>query len=72
MKMQFTWLNVNFYEGYAMVEAAINYETKSYSLTHGSNDGSCTFSNEDENIKKSIDRAKCVMAALKFIQQELF
>jgi hypothetical protein len=72
MKSQKTWLTINFYEGEADIEATLNYETKSYVLTHLHNDNNVTFkSEEDASITVSLDRAKCVMAALKFIKTEL-
>jgi hypothetical protein len=70
MRIQKTWLTVNFCHGDAYIEATLNYDTLNYSLTHGHNDRNVTFS--DEDIQLSIDRAKCVTAALKFIKQELF
>jgi len=72
MRQQKTWLTVHFIEGEAEIEATLNYETKSYNLTHGNNDCNVTFKSESgDNIKISLDRAKCVTAALKFIQAEL-
>ena len=72
MRQQKTWLTIHFIEGDVGIEATLNYETKKFSLTHGSNDENVTFrSDQDERIKTHLDRAKCVMAALKYIQSEL-
>ena len=73
MKIQKKWLTAHFYEGESMIECTINYADKSYVLTHGHNDNNVVFSSDCDNfeIKRSIDRAKCVTAALKFIQAEL-
>jgi hypothetical protein len=72
MTTEKTWLIINFYHGNAMIEASLNYKTKDYYLTHGSNDRNVTFGNNGDDIQSSIDRAKCVTAALKFIKEELF
>lgn len=73
MKQQKTWLTVRFSEGDATIEATLNYEKQSYSLTHGSNDNNCTFVGKTyDEFKISTDRAKCVASALRFIKQELF
>lgn len=72
MKIKKTWLTVHFSEGKAYIEATLNYETKSYTLTHGSNDNNVTFTNDGkETMAVHFDRLKCVTAALKFIQSEL-
>ena len=71
MKMQKTWLTVHFYEGNATIELTINYQTKSYTMTHGSNDQNVTFNGHIESIQVNKDRLKCVASALKFIEQEL-
>lgn len=73
MIKQKTWLTVHFTEGESTIEATLNYEKKSYSLTHGSNDENVVFSSECDNyeIKRSFDRSKCVIAALKYIKDEL-
>lgn len=70
MEKKKTWLTVIFKHGKAKIEASFNYDTKTYYLSHGSNDKNVTFTNEDKDINISIDRAKCVMAALKFIREE--
>lgn len=54
----------------AEVEGVLNYETKKYSITHGENDGVAF--GENDNIETSIDRARCVLSALKYIQKEIF
>lgn len=72
MTQEKTWLTINFFQGDATIEATLNYRTKDYTLTHGHNDQNVTFGRNGDTIKDSIDRAKCVMAALKFIKQELF
>jgi hypothetical protein len=72
MTQEKTWLIVNFSHGNSMIEATLNYKTKDYSLTHGSNDQNVTFGRNGDDIQSSIDRAKCVTAALKFIKEELF
>lgn len=72
MKMQKTWATVTFAEGDAYIEISMNYETKTYYLSHGSNDRNVTFDTDDgESIKTHFDRAKCVVAALNYIQSEL-
>lgn len=71
MTIQKTWLTIKFMQGSAYVEASFNYETGKYYLLHGSNDRNVTFGNDGEDIGVAIDRAKCVMAALKFIDKEL-
>lgn len=69
MKIVKTWVTVHFLEGEAEIEASLNYENKSYSLSHGSNEFKSYGSNNV--IKKHIDRAKCVNAALNYIKKEL-
>lgn len=64
-----TWATVFFTQGEVEIEATFNYETKGFSLTHSDNDLNVTF--KDENIDIAIDRAKCVMAALKYIKSKL-
>lgn len=71
MKQQKTWLHIHFTHNKASVEATLNYETKSYSLTHGNNDNNIVFTDSIDNINRCFDRVKCVQAALKFIQKEL-
>ena len=72
MKIQKNWLIVNFTHNKATIEASLNYANKSYSLTHDNNDRNVTFTSDlDESIGVAEDRAKCVVAALKFIRQEL-
>jgi hypothetical protein len=71
MTSQKTWLTIHFYQGDAEIEATLNYHTKTFTLTHGHNDQNVTFGNEGDDIATAIDRAKCVMSALKFIKTEL-
>lgn len=71
MKVIKTWQEVKFIEGKAEIDLSFNYQSNDYSLSHGHNDQNVTFDQGDENISVSIDRAKCVMAALKYIKQEL-
>jgi len=71
MKQQKTWLTVHFYEGEAEIELTINYETKKFSMSHGSNDNNVTFNGDASDFKIHTDRVKCVSAALKFAKQEL-
>jgi hypothetical protein len=74
MKVIKTWATVEFFEGEAYIEASLNYKTKAFYLNHGNNDRNVTFRSDadDNKIKTCIDRAKCVTAALKYINQELF
>lgn len=70
--MQKTWVTVHFMEGSVEIEADFNYETKAFSLSHGSNDDNVTFNSKDgDSIKSCFDRARCVIAALKYIKSEL-
>ncbi len=73
MKVIKTWATIHFTEGESTIEAALNYQQKSYVLTHGNNDQNVTFTNEVDKgkIQNSIDRNKCVAAALKYISNEL-
>lgn len=74
MKTIKTWLTVKFEEKDAYVEACLNYETGVFYLTHDSNDCNVIFKSggyAKESVETSINRAKCVMAALKFIKQEI-
>ena len=70
MLLKKTWAIVEFYHGEAMIEASLNNETKTYYLTHSTNDKNVTFTNEP--IKDALDRCKCVKAALDYINNELF
>jgi hypothetical protein len=74
MKIKKTWLTVHFYEGKATIELTINYEKKTYSMTHANNDSNVTFTSEDgkDNLSVHFDRVRCVNAALRFVKQELF
>ena len=67
-----TWATVHFNHGKATIEATLNYSTNSFSITHGCNDQNVTFGNNYDDIETAIDRAKCVISALKYIKQELF
>lgn len=69
MTIQHTWSTVIFREKEAYIEATLNYEKQSFSLSHGNNDQNVTF---DDDIDIALDRAKCVTAALKYIKAELF
>lgn len=71
MKAQKTWLTINFYKGKAEVELTINYETKTFSMTHGRNDNNITFNGKAPDFKVHEDRLKCVAAALAFAKKEL-
>jgi len=74
-KMKKTWLTVQFSEGGSYIEASLNYETRVFYLSHGSNDKNVTFNSEGKNaineMKWALDRAKCVSAALALIKKEL-
>ena len=70
MNIQKTWLTVIFHEGKATIELTINYQTKNYSITHGTNDNNVTFNGDGTDFKIHFDRAKCVIAALKFLENE--
>jgi hypothetical protein len=71
MKIQKTWLTVHFTEGDANIELTINYQTKKFVMTHGSNDSNVTFNGGEEEFKLMTDRIKCVSAALSFAKKEL-
>ena len=71
MKQQKTWLTVNFYEGKSNIELTINYQTKSFSMAHGSNSMNVTFNGDANDFKIHTDRVKCVTAALLFAKKEL-
>lgn len=71
IKQQKTWLTVHFYRGNATIELTINYETKSFSMTHGNNDRNVTFNGNTSDFKVYFDRLKCVSAALQFAKKEL-
>ena len=68
---QKTWLTSYFNEGKASIELTINYENKTFSMSHGSNDNNVTFNGNVDNLKVHFDRLKCVRAALLFVKQEL-
>lgn len=71
MRSQKTWLTIHFTEGDVEVEATLNYATKSFNLSHGSNDMNVTFNSEEDSMNNCLARAKCVTAALNYIKQEL-
>lgn len=75
MKIKKTWLTVHFIEADVEIEATLNYSTRNFSLTHGSNDENVTYKSSGENAINDMDAAlrrnKCVTAALNFIKKEL-
>jgi hypothetical protein len=75
IKNQKTWLTIHFESKLAHIEVTINYKTRSFVLTHGSNDQNVTFTSEGKNAINDMmaaeERAKCVNAALLFIKKEL-
>lgn len=75
MKVIKTWLTVHFVDADVEIEATLNYSTRKFSLTHGSNDENVTYKSGGENAINDIDAAlrrnKCVTAALNFIKKEL-
>lgn len=75
MKIVKTWLTVHFVDNDVEIEATLNYSTRKFSLTHGSNDENVTFNSAGENAINDMDTAirrnKCVTAALNFIKKEL-
>jgi hypothetical protein len=73
MKLMYqkTWLTVKFYNRGVIVELTINYETKSFSITHSNNDSFVTFNGRGNEIEYALRRARCVQAALKFAKNEL-
>ena len=73
MKIEKTWLTVQFTHGKAGIELTLNYKDKSYSMTHGNNDENVLFTSkaDDNDIQKSFDRVMCVTSALKFAKSEL-
>ena len=71
MKINKTWLSVHFVEGKSTIELTLNYQTKTYSMTHGTNDCNVTFNGGINDIHVHSDRIKCVNAALLFIKKEL-
>lgn len=75
MKIKKTWLTVYFTEGNATVELNINYETKAYDIKQSCEEGVRFRSNyantPAEPFIFNFNKAECVMAALKFVKQEL-
>ena len=72
MKTQRTWATIIFTHEDASVEASINYQTKSYCISQKNEDQHVVFKSDsvDGLITTSINRAKCVTAALKYIKKE--
>lgn len=71
MKIQKTWFHVRFSHGNAYIELSGNYETKKFDMYHGNNDNNITFNGDSSDFQILFDRAKCVIAALKYAQKEL-
>jgi len=71
MKIQRTWATVHFQYKNADIELTLNYQTKEYTLTHGSNDNNVTFNGKISDIHRHLNRLKCVSAVLKYVQTEL-
>jgi len=75
MKIKKTWATVHFIEGDIEIEATLNYETKSFYLSHGCNDRNVTYKSDGKNSRVDLDAAivrnKCVSSALIYIKKEL-
>lgn len=71
MKIKKTWLTVHFFIGKATIEMTINYQTKTFSMTHGNNDSNVTFNGIAPDFQEYLDRVKCITAALSFAKKEL-
>jgi hypothetical protein len=71
IKTQKTWLEVRFTEGEVSVELAINYEKKTFSISHGSNDHCVTYKGDVGELVPSYVRHKLVLAALDYANKEL-
>jgi hypothetical protein len=75
LKIKKTWLTAYFTHGSASVEVTLNYQTGAYDIKQNGEEG-VRFRSKYANtplvaIEINIDRAKCVMAALRFIKGEL-
>lgn len=62
---------IRFSQGEAYIDLNIDYELSTYRMYHGNNDNNVTFNGAADTIKEDTDRAKCVLAALKYVKTEL-
>ena len=55
----------------SVIEMDMNYETRQYYMSSGTEDRNVSFKSDDGgSIDKHLDRAKCVIAALEYIKKE--
>jgi hypothetical protein len=71
IKTQKTWLEVRFTEGEISVDLTINYEKKTFSISHGSNDNCVTYSGDEGELPIAFTRHKLVLAALDYANKQL-
>lgn len=66
MQQYKTWETVFFRLGEAYVELSVNHQTKQFYIMHDNNDQNVTFM---DSLSTCMDRAKCVTAALKYLEE---
>jgi hypothetical protein len=71
IKTKKTWLTVIFTEGKESVELTINYQKKTFSVSHGNNDQNVTYKGDVGELVPSYVRHKLVLAALDYANKEL-
>lgn len=69
MNIQKTWSTIIFSQGDVEVEVSMNYMTKKFTICNIGEDQRIYFGND--HVEEGINRAKCIMAAMKYIKQEL-
>jgi hypothetical protein len=71
IKTQKTWLEVRFTEGEVSVQLAINYEKKTFYISHGSNNQNVTFKGNEGDLVEAYTRHQLVGAALDYANKQL-
>jgi hypothetical protein len=71
IKTQKTWLEVRFTEGEVSVQLAINYEKKTFYISHGRNNQNVTFSGNEGDLVEAYTRHQLVGAALDYANKLL-
>ena len=71
IKTQKTWSTVRFTEGNESITLSLNYEKKTFSISHGSNDHCVTYNGDEGEIVAAFTRHKLVYSALNYVEKQL-